>query len=137
MTAESTTESGPLERGALVYDPAAGRVGEYQDTSGPYALLRPVGGGREWQADRAALRPATQRERLSAGVRAANERARAVGASAPDPAVLSRPPLPLPGCATCAELAERREAALAERDRSAETDTNVLLCRHLREEHRA
>ncbi|OIK01122.1 hypothetical protein [Streptomyces colonosanans] len=137
MTAETTAESEPLKRGALVYDPAAGRVGEYQDGSGPYALLRPVGGGREWQADPAALRPATQRERLSAGVRAANERARAVGANTPDPDDLSRPPLPVPGCTTCTELAGRREAACAEHDRSAETDANVLLCRHLREEHRA
>ena len=137
MTAETTAESEPLKRGALVYDPAAGRVGEYQDASGPYVLLRPVGGGREWQADPAALRPATQRERLRAGVRAANERARAAGASAPDPEDLSSPPQPVHGCTTCTELAGRRDAAQAERDRSAETDTNVLLCRHLRQEHRA
>ncbi|MCN9244169.1 hypothetical protein NGF19_25880 [Streptomyces sp. RY43-2] len=137
MTAESTTESEPLERGALVYDPAVERVGEYQDAAGPYALLRPVGGGREWQADPAVLRPATPRERMRAGVRAANERTWAAGASAPDPADLSRPPLPVPGCPDCTELAKRREAALAEYDRSAETDANVLLCRHLREEHRA
>jgi len=66
-----------MEPGTLLFDPATNRVGEYQDRSGPYAMLRPVGGGREWQADPAALRPATDQERLSAGVRAANDRARA------------------------------------------------------------
>lgn len=65
-----------MEPGTLLFDPATHRVGEYQDRSGPYAMLRPVGGGREWQADPAVLRPATDQERLSAGVRAANDRAR-------------------------------------------------------------
>ncbi|MEV6739310.1 hypothetical protein AB0N14_21215 [Streptomyces sp. NPDC051104] len=118
-----------LERGALVYDPATRKVGEYQDRSGPYAMLRPIGGGREWQADPAALRPATQRERLSAGVRAANERARAADDT--------NPPLPVRGCATCEELAARREIARAEYDGSTETDANVLLRRHHNREHRA
>jgi hypothetical protein len=40
-----------MEPGTLLFDPATNRVGEYQDRSGPYAMLRPVGGGREWQAD--------------------------------------------------------------------------------------
>jgi hypothetical protein len=137
MTAETTTEPEPLDRGAVVYDPATRRVGEYQDTSGPYAMLRPVGGGREWQADPGALRPATPRERLSAGVRAANERTRAAGACAPDPEDMSRPPLPVRGCPACAELDTRRDAARAEYDRSAETDANVLLRQHQRQEHRA
>ncbi|MFD1663309.1 hypothetical protein ACFSL4_35385 [Streptomyces caeni] len=137
MTAETTRESAPLERGALVYDPAARKVGAYHDRSGPYVLLRPVGGGREWQADPAALRPATPRERLSAGVAAANERTRAAGAVAPDPEDMSRPPLPVRGCATCGELAGLREAARAEYDRSAETDANVLLRQHQRRKHRA
>lgn len=66
-----------MEPGTLLFDPATNRVGEYQDRSGPYAMLRPVGGGREWQADPEVLRPATDQERLSAGVRAANDRARA------------------------------------------------------------
>ncbi|WP_018383530.1 DUF7848 domain-containing protein [Wenjunlia vitaminophila] len=68
-------EERPPERGALVYDPGTRRVGEYQATVGPYALLRPVGGGREWEADPGRIRPATQAERLSAGVKAANSRA--------------------------------------------------------------
>jgi hypothetical protein len=62
------------ETGTLLYDPQARRVGEYRDKAGPYAMLRPVGGSREWQADPGAIRPATPEERLSAGVRAANQR---------------------------------------------------------------
>jgi hypothetical protein len=119
-----------FERGTLVYDPATRKVGEYQDRSGPYAMLRPVGGGREWQADPAALRAATPRERLSAGVRAANERTWTADDT-------SRPPLPVRGCTTCAELAARREVARAEYDGSTETDANVLLRRHHNQEHRA
>ena len=69
------TEELPLERGVLVYDPKTRRVGEYQTEEGPYALLRPVGGSREWEADPERIRPATQAERLSAGVKAANSRA--------------------------------------------------------------
>lgn len=132
-----TAKSDPLEPGSLLYDPATSKVGEYQDKAGPYALLRPVGGGREWQADPASLRPATPQERLRAGLRAANERTWAVGASTPsDPDDLSRPPLPVPGCAVCGELAGRREAARVVFDRSAETDANVLLRQHQRKDHR-
>ena len=69
------TETAVPERGELVYDPQTRKVGEYQDTVGPYAMLRPVGGGREWEADPAHVRPATAEERLSAGVKAANMRA--------------------------------------------------------------
>ncbi|MFJ9560232.1 hypothetical protein ACIRQQ_09345 [Streptomyces fuscichromogenes] len=67
-----------MEPGTLLYDTVTDQVGEYQDQSGPYAILRPVGGGREWQAHPAMLRPATDSERISAGVRAANDRTRAV-----------------------------------------------------------
>ncbi|MET8724642.1 hypothetical protein [Streptomyces misionensis] len=73
------------------------------------------------------------RARLSAEVRIANERALA---SPPDPDDLSRPPRPVPGCSACLALAERREVARAECDRSAEADANVLLRRHQRAEHR-
>ncbi|WP_411141532.1 hypothetical protein [Streptomyces sp. x-80] len=69
------TEERPPERGAVVYDPATRKVGEYQTAAGPYALLRPVGGGLEWEADPAQIRLATASERLSAGVQAANNRA--------------------------------------------------------------
>jgi hypothetical protein len=42
---------------------------------GPYFQLRPVGGGREWDAS-GPLRPPTDAERLSAGVAMANARSR-------------------------------------------------------------
>ena len=48
---------------------------------------------------------------------------------------LSRPPVPVSGCPTCTELAIRRDDARAWCDRSAETDADVLLRRHLRAEH--
>ncbi|MET7572708.1 hypothetical protein ABZT04_30025 [Streptomyces sp. NPDC005492] len=121
-----------MEPGALLYDPATNKVGEYQDKSGPYALLRPVGGGREWQADPGSLRPATDQERLSAGVRAANSRARTDA-----PFLVLDAPRADAGCATCAELSELRSTARAERDHSAETDTNVLLRKHRSEAHPA
>jgi len=107
------------------------KVGAYQDRVGPYAMLRPVGGGREWQADPARLRQATPQERLSAELKAVNVRARAVHDD------MSRPPAPVPGCTACAELAGRREHARAGFDGSAVTDANVLLGRHQRLEHRA
>ncbi|MEU0008614.1 hypothetical protein ABZ079_31280 [Streptomyces sp. NPDC006314] len=128
------TDPATYEPGTPLYDPATEKVGEFQGHAGPHAMLRPLGGGREWEADPATLRPATERERLSAGVRAANERARAMP---PDPDDLSRPPRPVPGCPACTELAERREAARTAYDRSAETDANVLLRQHQRREHRA
>ncbi|MGR8010319.1 hypothetical protein [Streptomyces hypolithicus] len=68
-------EERPPERGALVYDPVARKVGEYRDKAGPYAILRPVGVGCEWKADPKQIRPATPAERMSAGVKAANNRA--------------------------------------------------------------
>lgn len=126
-----TEPSASFKPGALLYDPARAQVGEYRDRSGPYAMLRPVGGGREWQADPAALRPATPDERLTAGVRAANRRSTEV------PDDLSRPPLPVRGCAVCEELNTQRLTARAESDGSAETDAHVLLRRHKRQEHPA
>ncbi len=48
---------------------------------------------------------------------------------------LERPPVPVPGCAACAELDVRRGEARARYDRSAETDANVLLRHHQRREH--
>ena len=70
-----TAETAVPERGELVYDLVSRKVGEYQGKAGPYAMLRPVGGGREWEADPEQIRPATPEERLSAGVTAANVRA--------------------------------------------------------------
>lgn len=63
------------EIGDLVYDDVSHRVGEVRGQEGPYWQLRPVGGGREWDA-RNPLRPATAAEKLSAGVALANARSR-------------------------------------------------------------
>ncbi|MBL1081764.1 hypothetical protein JK359_07175 [Streptomyces actinomycinicus] len=131
------TTSESYEPGRLLYDPATGKVGEYRDRAGPYVMLRPVGGGVEWEADPDAVRPATDRERIGATVRAVNHRARALPSSPPPLDDVGRPPRPVPGCAACLELGERREAARVAYDRSAETDANVLLRQHQRKEHRA
>ncbi|MGW8066496.1 hypothetical protein ACVV2G_30480 [Streptomyces ziwulingensis] len=128
------TEPATFEPGTVLYDTAAAKVGEYRGRSGPRAMLRPLGGGREWEAEPAALRPATDRERLGANLRAANERTFATPPAPGDP---GGPPVPAPGCEACARLAARREAARAAFDHSAVTDANVLLRRHRRKEHEA
>ncbi|XEC31777.1 hypothetical protein JAO84_13955 [Streptomyces fradiae] len=123
-----------MECGAFVYDEVAGVVGEFRGHAGPHVMLRPLGGGREWQADPAHIRLATQDERLSAGVRAVNERARAAAVAFLD---VELPPAPVPvtGCAECDGLAGRRRTARVAYDGSAEADANVLLRRHLAKEH--
>ncbi|NEB64788.1 hypothetical protein G3I61_34940, partial [Streptomyces diastaticus] len=68
------TEPATYEPGTVLYDTAAAKVGEYRGRSGARVMLRPLGGGREWEAEPAALRPATDRERLGASLRAANAR---------------------------------------------------------------
>lgn len=120
-----------IATGTVVYDARSDKVGEYHGTSGPYALLRPIGGGREWEAPPELLRAATAEERLSAEVRAANRRSGTLGFLAGD-----RPaPEPVPGCAACAEFAGQRADAGARCDASAATDADVLLRRHLRRDH--
>ncbi|MGW7541377.1 hypothetical protein ACWGKQ_09680 [Streptomyces sp. NPDC054770] len=127
--AEHTEEE--IETGTVVYDPRTDKVGEYRGTAGPYALLRPLGGGREWEARADSLRPATAEERLSAEVRAVNRRSTTFSYPVMDiPA-----PDPVPACATCTEFAAQRAAAEARFDASAATDTDVLLRRHLRQDH--
>ncbi|MGQ4329678.1 hypothetical protein ACN6K4_004582 [Streptomyces hayashii] len=124
--AESTENQ--FETGTVVYDPASDTVGEYRGQAGPYALLRPLGGGREWETRQEALRAATPGERLGAAVRAANSRS-FQGASEP------RSPVPVRDCAACADLAALRDDARARHDGSAETDADVLLRRHQRRYH--
>lgn len=69
--------------GTVVVDERTGRTGVVMDNVGPYLQLRPVGGGREWDADPARVRVASSSERLRASVAAANARSRALP---PDPA---------------------------------------------------
>ncbi|WP_370626676.1 hypothetical protein [Streptomyces sp. NBRC 110035] len=67
----------------MVIEEYTGRAGIVMDHVGPYLQLRPVGGGREWDADPAQVRPASPAERLHASVAAANAQSRALP---PDPA---------------------------------------------------
>ena len=71
---EGTTEVKP-EIGDVMFDEATRKVGEVMGHEGPYWQLRPVGGGREWDAQ-GPLRVPTDGERLSAGVALANARSR-------------------------------------------------------------
>ena len=66
---------GTPEIGDVVYDEVTRRVGELRGRVGPYWQLRPVGGGREWDAP-GPIRHATAAEKLSAGVALANARSR-------------------------------------------------------------
>ncbi len=63
------------EVGDLVWDEESSRVGRVMDRFGIRWLLRPPGGGPEWDT-RGPVRPATAAERLSAGVALANARSR-------------------------------------------------------------
>jgi hypothetical protein len=50
----------------LVYDSGTGSLGYVMGHEGPYVQLRPPGGGREWDADPACVRPAAEAERRTA-----------------------------------------------------------------------
>ncbi|MGW9030838.1 hypothetical protein ACWGQ5_43630 [Streptomyces sp. NPDC055722] len=63
--------------GALVVDAPSNKLGYVMGHEGPYVQLRPVTGGREWDADPARVRPATDAERLTA----MRERTRALNAA--------------------------------------------------------
>ncbi|MET9292797.1 hypothetical protein [Streptomyces sp. NPDC003077] len=65
-------ESPGLVVGKCARDTKRDRVGEVMDVSGSRVWLRPVGGGREWEAERAAVEPLTPREALSVKVAEAN-----------------------------------------------------------------
>ncbi|MGW2915150.1 hypothetical protein ACWC9X_32520 [Streptomyces asoensis] len=132
MTENTETTESRFETGTVLYDPASDRVGEYRGKAGPYALLRPLGGGREWEARPESLRPADPGERLSAGVRAANSRS-AQGPPTPGAGPAAR----VRDCAACADLAALRDEARARHDGSAETDADVLLRRHQLRYHAA
>jgi hypothetical protein len=62
--------------GRTVHDPARNRIGEVMGHEGPYLQLRPLGGGREWDADPHTVRPLTRSETLRALVAEANARSR-------------------------------------------------------------
>ncbi|WP_149826416.1 hypothetical protein [Streptomyces tailanensis] len=62
--------------GDTVHDTARDRIGQVMGHEGPYVQLRPLSGGREWDADPKRLRPLTPSELLSALVAEANARSR-------------------------------------------------------------
>ncbi|WP_043663948.1 hypothetical protein [Streptomyces xylophagus] len=53
-------------KGALVHDTQRDELGYVMGHEGPYVQLRPLTGGREWDADPALVRLATNDERLTA-----------------------------------------------------------------------
>lgn len=65
--------------GAAVRDTVRGCVGRVMGYVGPYVQLRPLAGGREWDADPLHLCPLTPRELLSTLVAEANARSRQPG----------------------------------------------------------
>ncbi|MER5794494.1 hypothetical protein [Streptomyces sp. NPDC001980] len=69
-----TAEEQEAPAGTLVIDTARDQLGYVMGREGPYVQLRPVAGGREWDADPAHVRRATDEERL----RAVAERTRAM-----------------------------------------------------------
>jgi hypothetical protein len=70
------TDDGALRVGTAVHDADSGRVGLVMGHEGPYLQLRPLGGGREWDAAPARVRPLGPAELLSARVAEANARSR-------------------------------------------------------------
>ncbi|MET4926930.1 hypothetical protein P3L51_32030 [Streptomyces sp. PSRA5] len=67
----------PVRVGDTVHDPARDRVGVVMARQGPYIQLRPLGGGREWDADPTRVRRLGPAELLSARVADVNTRSRA------------------------------------------------------------
>lgn len=58
--------------GTLVRDTARGRVGECMGKGGPYVMLRPLGGGREWEVSPEYVEALSPEEVLSLKVKRAN-----------------------------------------------------------------
>lgn len=56
--------SGELAVGSVVFDTVTGVVGVVMEVCGTRYALRPVRGGREWDAVREDIRPATTAESL-------------------------------------------------------------------------
>lgn len=86
----------PLPPGTVVVDAHTARTGVVMGAEGPYLQLRPLGGGREWDAHPAAVRPASAEERLRASLAAVNARSSGE-TSPPGPGRTATPPAPPPG----------------------------------------
>lgn len=68
--------SGMPRPGEVVRDEASGRVGIVMGQVGPYTQLRPLGGGREWDADPGRIVAIERAEILSARLAVVNRRSR-------------------------------------------------------------
>jgi hypothetical protein len=62
--------------GETVRDTGSDRIGVVMDHQGSYVQLRPLSGGREWDADPSRIEPISQSELLSTRVAEANARSR-------------------------------------------------------------
>ncbi|MFE2440500.1 hypothetical protein ACFXDF_00235 [Streptomyces sp. NPDC059426] len=62
--------------GTAVRDTVRDRIGVVMAHEGPYLQLRPLGGGREWDADPAYVEPLTPEDVLRARVAETNARSR-------------------------------------------------------------
>ncbi|MEV6009602.1 hypothetical protein AB0M29_22680 [Streptomyces sp. NPDC051976] len=58
----------PIAVGQTAYDERLSRLGEVMEVLGTLVALRPLGGGREWNAERRHVRPATAMEKMRPGV---------------------------------------------------------------------
>lgn len=65
--------------GETVRDARRGRVGVVMSTIGPYVQLRPLGGGREWDAEPEHVRALSRDELVSARLAVVNNRSSADG----------------------------------------------------------
>jgi hypothetical protein len=72
--------------GTAVRDTVRDRVGVVMGHEGPYLQLRPLSGGREWDADPDRVRPLTAAELLRARLAETNARSRTgLGVKQPGP----------------------------------------------------
>ncbi len=76
MSAEPSGAGFSPVEGDTVRDARTGRVGVVMDRCGERFFLRPLGGGREWEADPRDIRAISRAEVLSARVAAVNTRHR-------------------------------------------------------------
>lgn len=72
----SAPEPAPPPAGTAVLDTERDRVGVVMGHEGPYLQLRPLSGGREWDADPGRLRALTSDELLRVRLAEANARSR-------------------------------------------------------------
>ncbi|WP_079149853.1 hypothetical protein [Streptomyces agglomeratus] len=77
MIAAETAQGHPQrwERGEVAKDARTGRVGRVMGHVGPRYQLRPLNGGKEWEAELEHLTPAMQSDALSGAVAEANAHA--------------------------------------------------------------